>query len=128
MKLLLDTHAFLWWLLADRRLSKSAAELLHDPENTLHLSAAVGWEIATKHRIGKLPEGADILRRLNGGSILLAIEPLPISMEHAVSAGLFIAAHRDPFDRVIAAQGRIEGMSVVTNDPAFQEFSVQTVW
>jgi PIN domain nuclease of toxin-antitoxin system len=101
---------------------------LNDSANSLHLSAAVGWEIATKHRIGKLPEAAGLLQRLSTILAQTVIQPLPISLEHAVIAGSFGADHRDPFDRMIAAQADVERMTVVTNDRAFQRFSVATVW
>ena len=128
VKLLFDTHTFVWWLLADGQLTRTARTALDDPANRLYVSAVVGWEIATKHRIGKLPEGARVLGRLKELMPRLAIDPLPITLEHGVTAGSFQSTHRDPFDRMIAAQAQIENMAIVTGDRAFREFPVETLW
>jgi PIN domain nuclease of toxin-antitoxin system len=128
MTLLLDTHVFLWALMEPRRLSRRARAMLEDQTNTLMVSSASAWEIATKHRLGRL-EGAEAavagyrrhLQRLGG------IE-LPITSEHALTAGAFPVEHRDPFDRVLAAQAQIEGVPLLTEDRAFDAFDITRIW
>jgi len=128
VRLLLDTHAFVWWTTEYARLSQRAYNAIQDPENLVHLSAAAVWEVATKHRIGKLPQAAGIVGRLTAVLAEARIEPLPISLWHAAVAGAYPMSHRDPFDRIIAAQAEAEGMIIVTNDRAFRDFPVQTLW
>jgi PIN domain nuclease of toxin-antitoxin system len=128
LNLLLDTHAFLWWMTDDPRLSPKAHRLVADPANRIHLSAAAAWEISTKHRIGKLPEARRVMPRFMAALAEAMIEPLPVSVEHALAAGAYAARHRDPFERVMAAQAQIEDMPILTNDGAFRQFPVRTVW
>lgn len=101
---------------------------LDDPANTALVSAASAWEVATKHRIGKLPEGAAIAMAFAQTVRELRFEALPITIEHALAAGAFDVDHRDPFDRMLAAQSAIEGAVIVTLDSAFASFGVQTLW
>jgi PIN domain nuclease of toxin-antitoxin system len=128
MRLLLDTHALLWWLFDDPRLSASAREAIRNLDNSVLASSASAWEIATKHRIGRLPEAGEAVRRLPGLLRKARIEPLPISMEHALAAGKLPGPHRDPFDRMLIAQARIERLPVVTLDPVFKSYRVKVVW
>lgn len=128
MRLLADTHALLWWLAEDRRLSPRARAALQDEGNEVHISAASAWEIATRNRKTRL----DALPS-NGGSILqiLAREgfrPLPITLPHGERAGSYTQPHGDPFDRMLAAQCEIEGLTLVTRDPAFAAFHCPTLW
>ena len=128
MRLLLDTHTLLWWLFDDPQLSAKARALIADPGNTVLVSTASAWEVATKHRIGKLPEAGEAVRRFASLIREARMEALPIGIEHALQAGSFSTAHRDPFDRMLAAQSLIEGVPLVTQDPAFGAFGVETVW
>ena len=128
LRLLLDTHAFLWWLDGDRRLSRRARLLVGDERNEIFVSAASAWEITTKARLGKLPGAADVAADVPGAVASQNFLPLAISLGHAQAAGRLGGAHRDPFDRMLAAQSLIEGMPLVTNDAAFQSFSVPAVW
>ena len=96
--------------------------------NQLHLSSATPWELATKLRIGKLPQAAHILDNLESLAADLLARQLPITHAHAVRAGSLKADHRDPFDRLIAAQAQLEGMQVITRDPAFQELDADVLW
>lgn len=128
MKLLLDTHAFLWWMIADARLSGPVHDLVKDPDNRIFLSAAAAWEIVTKHRLGKLPEAASVIPEFAASLADAGIDPLPVALGHAILAGSYETRHRDPFDRIIAAQAQIEGMTIVTSDSAFRAFPVRTVW
>ena len=124
MKLLLDTHAALWWLSEDERLSGATADQLTDETNQILLSAAVVWEVAIKRSLGKLdaPEGfAPTL--LDAGA-----QPLPISLDHAAAVEQLPWHHRDPFDRILVAQAAIEGAALVSNDTALQPYGVQLVW
>lgn len=129
MKLLLDTHALIWWWLDDPRLSATARAALADPGHEVWVSAASAWEIMTKQRLGKLPELPPGL--LHGYAPLLradGFKALSISTEHALHAGQHPAAHRDPFDRLLAAQAELEGAVLVTCDPAFALFGCRVLW
>jgi PIN domain nuclease of toxin-antitoxin system len=128
MKLLLDTHALLWWWADDPRLSTMAKQLIADEKNIVLVSSASAWEISTKHRLGKLPEGSAALQRFNELTLADGFEHLPISYLHAVRAGAYRAEHRDPFDRMLASQAEIENAVLVTSDSAFELFTAKTVW
>jgi PIN domain nuclease of toxin-antitoxin system len=128
MKLLLDTHAFLWRAVGSVRLSQRAVRALDDRANEVFVSAASAWEIATKTRLGKLPEGEQVMLRFVATIADLQSAQLPMSIEHSLLAGSFSMEHRDPFDRMLAAQAAIEGALLVTADPAFVDFPVTTLW
>ena len=128
MRALVDTHALLWWLFDDRRLSRRAREIIEDGANEVLVSAASAWEIMTKHRLGKLPHARDVARDLPGALRRGGFEPLGISLEHAIEAGRFASSHRDPFDRMLAAQSRLEGVPLITDDTAFSALAVPTLW
>ncbi|WP_295458655.1 type II toxin-antitoxin system VapC family toxin [uncultured Thiodictyon sp.] len=128
MRLLLDTHALLWWFTADARLSVRAQAAIADEANTIHVSAASAWDIATKQRIGKLdevPKAAERFAELVAADGFLH---LPVSYLHGLRTGGYALAHRDPFDRMLAAQSELESMVLVTRDPAFSAFPVATLW
>jgi PIN domain nuclease of toxin-antitoxin system len=125
---LLDTHVLIWWLLADRRLSKAARAIVRDPANRILVSSASAWEIATKHRLGKL-RGVDVLVQDVARWVAQArFVELPITMTHAQRAGSFPHEHRDPFDRMLAAQSEGEAVPIVSNDTVFATFGVRVVW
>lgn len=128
MRLLLDTHALLWWFTDDPRLTEPARQAIADTGNEIHVSAASAWEIATKQRLGKLDEVPQAAERFSelcaaDGFLLLAVSHL-----HALRAGGYAVDHRDPFDRMLAAQSELEVVPLVTRDPAFAAFPVQTFW
>lgn len=127
---ILDTHVFLWWLFNDTRLSYTAREIIQDSANDLLISAASAWEIATKHRIGKLPEAESVVHDLPSYLRRSCIQPLDITIEDSLLAGSMNHAHRDPFDRMIIAQGKIRNLPVITNDPIFQQsgFGISVVY
>ena len=125
---LLDTHTLLWALVSPRLLSQRARKTLSERSNTLLVSAASAWEIATKSRLGKLDEAEEIVAHYADHLRTLDAQEVPITSEHALAAGLFDAAHRDPFDRMIAAQAHFLGIPVVTKDPAFKDFPCRTLW
>ncbi|MEA3274475.1 MAG: type II toxin-antitoxin system VapC family toxin [Pseudomonadota bacterium] len=128
MKLLLDTHALLWWLDGDERLSEPSRSAIGDASTRVIVSAASAWEIATKVRIGKLPGATDVAERF--GEIINEqdFDPLPISVEHARQAGLLPGEHRDPFDRMLIAQSQIEGLTLVSNETLFDRFGIRRLW
>jgi len=128
VRLLLDTHALLWWWKDDPRLSKRAAAAIADEANTVLVSAASAWEIATKHRIGKLPGVEVALREFNELITADGFSHLAVAHSHAIKAGGFDVEHRDPFDRMLAAQAIIEGAALVTEDTAMDLFGVDTFW
>ena len=128
MRYLLDTHALLWFVSGDPAMSERARALVASEKHTILASAASAWEIATKHRLGKLP-GAQLLATNFVNAVTgLGFELLPITAEAAQLAGGWAVAHRDPFDRMLAAQSRLEPAALVTNDPGFKVFGVQTAW
>lgn len=127
MRVLLDTHVWLWWISAPDKLSKDALRLIADRRNEVLLSAASSWEIAIKHRLGrlKLPEPPD--RFVPPRLARDGIAALPISHAHALEVSNLPLHHRDPFDRLLIAQSRIEGIPVMTGDGAFLDYEVEVV-
>jgi PIN domain nuclease of toxin-antitoxin system len=128
MQLLLDTHALLWWFTDDDRLSSTARNLIADESNDIFVSAASAWEIATKQRLGKLDEVPQAARRYAELVDADGFVHLPITHLHSLRAGGYDVAHRDPFDRMLAAQSEIEKFGLVTRDPAFAQFGIPTFW
>jgi PIN domain nuclease of toxin-antitoxin system len=128
MKLLLDTHVLVWWLVNSPRLSKKARDAISEPGNAIFVSAASAWEIATKVRLGKWPEAAALVGAFGAIVASNGFDPLPVSVQHAVHAGSLRATHPDPFDRMLAAQAELEDLELVTVDPAFVQFNVRAIW
>ncbi len=127
MPLLLDTHAFAWWALGDRRLSRVASDAIREDPG-IYVSAVVAWEISGKVRLGKWPEATILAERFFDTVSHYGMMPLPITLQHAHLAGSLTGAHRDPFDRMLAAQAIVEGIPLVTADPAFRSFAVEVLW
>ena len=128
MRLLLDTHAFLWWLSANRRLAGAARRAIEDDGNHVMVSAASAWEIATKHRLGKLP-GSEVLARDVAGAIASqGFEELAITVHEAERAGRLTGPHRDPFDRMLVAQALAHGLTIVSIDTVFDRYGVERLW
>ncbi len=124
MKLLLDTQAAIWWLSDDKRLGDAAAKHLRDESNYVLLSAVVVWEAAIKRAIGKLHTPADLAATLLAGGV----QPLPISIDHAAAAEHLPHHHGDPFDRLLIAQARIEGATIVSSDAVLRAYDVPVLW
>lgn len=122
MNLLLDTHALLWWL-ADEELSAPARAAIADPDRLVAVSAATVWEISIKRQLGKLEAPNDLLDAIAASGF----EPLDITIGHADAAGALPPHHRDPFDRMLVAQARAEGLAIVTRDPAIEAYGVDTL-
>ena len=106
----------------------TTAKLNQDPQNDVFVSAALVWEIATKSRLGKLTGVEDIAARPSYHVSELAMVGLPITLNHASRAGLFEAEHRDPFDRILAAQSQLENLALVSADVALNTFGIQRLW
>jgi PIN domain nuclease of toxin-antitoxin system len=128
MKVILDTHAFLWWITDDRRLSSGARQAIANPGNELLLSVASAWEIAIKTRLGRLslPESAD--RFIPDQLSRNGISSLPIQVRHALYTARLPPIHRDPFDRLIIAQCVLEKVPIVTRDKVIPTYKVDTIW
>jgi PIN domain nuclease of toxin-antitoxin system len=120
MRLLLDTNAFIWWIDDSRRLHAPARDAIRSPENEVVVSAVSAWEIALKVRLRKLRFDADVVEQTDVNDF----ERLEITFEHASAAGALPLHHRDPFDRMLAAQARHEGLTLVTDDPVFARYGV----
>lgn len=110
------------------QLSQKARQIIGNGENTLFLSAASGWEIAIKTRLGKLKLPADIASFILEQLSVNAVTPLPIQMKHALRVSSLPDFHRDPFDRMIVAQAQVEDLPVLTADPQFAAYNVQIIW
>lgn len=128
MRVLLDTHALLWWLADDPQLGVSARAVIGDQSNEILVSAATAWEIATKVRIGKLSRHADIANDLPMHLTAQGFSPLAITVEHGQRAGLLPGPHRDPFDRMLIAQAHSEGIPLVSNEDIFDRYGVARIW
>ena len=128
MRLLLDTHVLLWWFFDDDRLSAKLRTQISNPDNEILVSSASAWEISTKHRLGKLPEAGEAVHRFRELVTQARMGELPVTVEHALLAGAFEVDHRDPFDRMLAAQSRAEGIPLATRDPAFSRFDIEVLW
>jgi len=128
MRLLLDTHAFLWWLDGDRRLSSRGRRLIADETTEVFVSAASAWEIAIKAVAGKLAGALDVAADVSGCLESQGFRPLDITVGHAQRAGSLPLLHRDPFDRMLIAQALVEGLPIVSNDVVFDKYALQRVW
>jgi PIN domain nuclease of toxin-antitoxin system len=124
VKLLLDTHAALWWLADDEHLGGDAARQLTDESNRVLLSSAVVWEVAIKRSLGKLQAPADMAATLLSGGV----HPLAITIEHAAAVEALPCHHRDPFDRILVAQAIAEGAAIVSQDERLAAYDVTLVW
>jgi len=128
MRYLLDTHAFLWWLFDDPKLSSNSRYIIQDPNHTISVSSACVWEIATKYRLGKLSEAREVATDISGWIQKTGFVSMPITTEHAQLAGSWKVNHRDPFDRMLAAQSKLENTALVTTDKAFELFNIEIIW
>jgi PIN domain nuclease of toxin-antitoxin system len=126
---LLDTHTFLWALRGEQKLSTKAKEIIKDASVTKFVTAVSAYEIMYKYQLGKLPEYESVAENYFDALRKFGADALPINMRHAHFAGKFVWAHRDPFDRLLAAQTFTDNLTLVTNDPVFGELSqLAVVW
>ncbi len=128
MKILLDTHTFLWWDSDPERLSPRVAELLSDPENSLVLSVASAWEIQIKKQLGKLAFSVPLDEMLESQQQVNGMEVLPIQLTHVLALDALPAYHKDPFDRILIAQAKTEGLVIASADPQFSQYGIDLVW
>jgi len=128
VSLLLDTHALLWWFTDDPRLPAEVRDTIADETRPIYVSAVSALEIAVKHRLGKLDGAADAVSRFDELVAADGFQHLPITHFHCLKAGGYAVTHRDPFDRLLAAQSALEALTLVTRDPALAQFGIQTFW
>ena len=126
--LLLDTHAFLWFVSGSKHLSARARSAIEHPDATRYVSAASAWELAIKRQQGKLPESARFTPSLSAYLRRRGFTELPISAAHAEAAGALPLHHRDPFDRLLIAQARLEALELVTNETLFDAYGIRRLW
>ena len=124
---LLDTHAFIWWDSDPSKLSPRALAFLQNPSNTVLLSVASVWEMQVKHQLGKLtlrlPLPTIIAQQQAQG-----IQILPVNLDHVLAIDHLPPVHKDPFDRILAAQSRVENAELVSNDAVFAHYPVNVLW
>ena len=128
MRLLLDTHALLWWAAGDAKLPRRVRLAVGREENAVVVSAASAWEISTKHRFGKLSTPGPLIDGLLDYLADQNFATLAITLRHAQRAGSLPGTHRDPFDRMLAAQAQLEDLTIVSNDEAFDGYGVRRFW
>jgi PIN domain nuclease of toxin-antitoxin system len=128
MKALLDTHAFLWWLDGDPSLSQRALDYIEKDQGAVLVSAASAWEIATKHRLGKLPRAGDVAVDVAGCIRAQGFASLSVTVAHGQRAGALPGFHRDPFDRMLIAQAILEDCVLISNESIFDRYGVARLW
>ncbi|HET7035116.1 MAG TPA: type II toxin-antitoxin system VapC family toxin [Thermomicrobiaceae bacterium] len=128
MRYLLDTHAFLWWVMDDRRLSGRVRALIQDPENELLFSAASAWEIAIKARLGRIRLQGDPREVIPQQLVANGFAQLAIETPHALEVATLPLLHRDPFDRLLVAQALLEGLPLLSADPAIAQYDIPVIW
>ena len=129
VKYLLDTHTFLWAVRDEAKLGKNALVIIAESKNPLFISAASAYEIMYKYQLGKLPEYEYVAENYFKIMEQFNAEELPLNMKHTHFAGKLRWVHRDPFDRLLAAQAAVDNFTLITNDPVFNNLSgVVTLW
>ncbi len=128
MRLLLDTVTFLWLVVDDPRLSPVARKAVIHPDNQVLLSAVSAWEIAVKHRLGRLPLPEDPRQLVPRARAMHVIGALPFDEDSALQLAALPDLHRDPFDRMLVCQATVNGLSIVTPDEAVRQYPVRTIW
>jgi len=128
MKLLLDTHTFIWWDSQPQRLSQQILNMCQDPENELLVSVASLWEIQIKLQLGKLELNKPLAELVSGQQEINKIDILDVKLEHILAFAKLPPHHKDPFDRLLIAQTDIEEAILVSKDQIFTEYEVKLVW
>ena len=128
MRLLLDTSTLIWWTLDDPIIPRRVREAIVSPENDKLVSAVSAVEIATKVRNGKLPEAGELADSFEAVLLDQGFDQLSLTARHGLRAGKLIGAHKDPFDRMLAAQAILEDLIIVSSDTALDQFGVQRLW
>jgi len=127
MEILLDSHALVWWMLESPRLSRRALEIFRSAGSPILVSAVVAWELSIKVNAGKI-QPPDLITRLDEAMTHQRLMELPITLDHAVRAGLLPLHHRDPFDRLLVAQAQALNLPILSADPGLDEYDVRRVW
>lgn len=128
MKLLLDTHAFIWWFNEPEKLSTKALTLLTDGGNDLILSVASIWEMQIKVQLGKLKFTVSLRELVESHEQKNGVQVLPVELEHVLTLDTLPPYHKDPFDRLLVAQASVEGASLISSDPVFSSYPVNLLW
>jgi len=128
VRLLLDTHAFIWWVNGNERLSRRARRAIDNDANVIFVSAATAWEITTKYRRGRLDEAVAMAPDIAGAIAAQGFEELPITVQEAARAGALPGPHRDPFDRMLIAQALSRDLLLISTDAAFDYYHVRRIW
>ena len=128
MRLLLDTHALIWWLAGSNRLPVAAQRAIADDENDKLISAASAWEITTKVRLGKLPGAEEFAEDVADAIAGEGFEALPITVDDAARAGSLPGPHRDPFDRILIAQTLSGNLVLISSESLFDRYGVRRLW
>jgi PIN domain nuclease of toxin-antitoxin system len=128
LALLLDTHAFLWWLDGDPSLTTRARAAIDADPMKVHVSGATAWEISTKARIGKLPNALDVAADIAGCIAREGFQPLAVTVEHGQRAGALPGPVKDPFDRMLIAQAMLDDLQIVSIERAFDAYGVLRLW
>ena len=128
MRLLLDTHALLWWLDGDKRLPSRVRRVIADETTMVFVSAVSAWEISTKYRLGRLPGAGDVASDVAGSIASQGFSPLEITVRHAQRAGSLAGPHQDPFDRMLIAQSLMEDLPIVSNEAVFESYGAARFW
>ncbi len=128
MRVLLDTHTFLWWINNDSQLSAQARTIIGDANNDLFFSAVSGLELAIKAQIDKLKLPSDLEQFVPDQLSANAIDPLPVELKHTLHVYRLPLLHRDPFDRLLIAQSQLENLPLLTIDPQIGQYDIQVIW
>lgn len=128
MKLLLDTHTFIWWANEPEKLSEKAVAACQDNSNSLILSVVSAWEMQIKMQLGKLKISRPMEELIRTQQQANALQILPVELAHVLDLNNLPSHHKDPFDRLLIAQANIEGATLVSVDPAFSSYGVQLLW
>jgi PIN domain nuclease of toxin-antitoxin system len=128
LRLLLDTHTLLWWLIKSPSLSSRAQSLLENKQHTIFVSAVSAWEMATKVRLGRLDVAAEVVQNFFWYIERERFQAIPVSVEHGIRAGSLPGPHQDPFDRMLIAQAVAENIPIVSNDRALDGYGINRLW
>ena len=126
--MLLDTHALLWWLAGTSALTRRARTTIETEDVEVFVSAVSAWEIATKFRLGKLPEAERAAEDVAGIVAGEGFRELALSISHAQHAGALVGSHRDPFDRMLIAQALLNDLTLISNEHVFDAYGVKRIW
>jgi len=128
MRVLLDTHVLLWWLLDEKAVSAAARTAIADGNNDTFVSAASAWEISIKFKSGKLPTAAPLIVQFENAILYEGFSSMPMTLRHGERAGALPLHHKDPFDRILIAQALAEDLTLVSNERLFDRYGVTRLW